>query len=121
MAAVLDAVVSAMAAAGYPERDVFCMRLGLEEALANALKHGHGGEPGKRVRVRYRVGPGRTLARVQDQGPGFDPGAVPDPLAPENLEKPCGRGLLLMRSYLTWCRFNPKGNRVTLCQSRSGR
>jgi serine/threonine-protein kinase RsbW len=53
------------------------------------------------------------------QGDGFDPDAVPDPLAPENLEKPSGRGLLLMRHYLTSVDFNEKGNHVTLCRCRS--
>ena len=117
---VLQAVTSRMARQGYPERDVFAVRLGLEEALVNAVKHGHHSDPSKRVHVRYCVTPTQVLAEVEDQGPGFDPGAVPDPTAPANRGQSSGRGLFLMRSYLTSVRYNPKGNRVTLCKQRSG-
>ena len=117
---VADAVVAAMDAAGYPDRDRFAVRLALEEAVANAVKHGHQGDPAKRVRVCYQVRPDRVLVEVEDQGAGFDPRRVPDPRDPENLDKPSGRGLLLMRSYTTWLRFNARGNRVTLCRARSG-
>jgi serine/threonine-protein kinase RsbW len=119
MAPVLDRVVAAMAEVGYPERDVFGMRLALEEAVVNAVKHGHHNDPGKEVQVRYGVTPEQAVVEVEDQGPGFDPALVPDPLAPENLAKPSGRGLLLMRAY-TSCIFNGRGNRVMLCQRRSG-
>ena len=116
----LERLSAAMSAAGYPQRDAFALRLALEEALVNALKHGHRGDPSKEVRLRYRVTAEEAVAEVEDQGPGFDPAAVPDPLAPENLEKPSGRGLLLMRRYLSWLRFNERGNVVTLCRRRSG-
>jgi serine/threonine-protein kinase RsbW len=119
MAAVIDRVAAAMAEAGYPEPDVFGMRLALEEAVVNAVKHGHRGDPTREVLVRYRVTPEQAVAEVEDQGAGFDPAAVPDPLAPENLEKSSGRGLLLMRAYTTSCVFNERGNRVTLCKHRS--
>lgn len=116
---VLGALADAMAASGYGARDVFAMRLALEEAVVNGLKHGNQGDPAKEVRVRFRVTAEATTAEVEDQGPGFDPGEVADPLDPENLERPCGRGLLLMRAYLSWCRFNDRGNRVILCRERS--
>jgi serine/threonine-protein kinase RsbW len=108
-----------MAAAGYTEDDVFAVCLGLNEALLNANKHGNRGDPAKRARVSYRVTAERVLAEVEDEGPGFDPDAVPDPRAPENLERLGGRGLLLMRAYLTWVRYNRQGNGVTLCKCRS--
>ena len=115
----LDAVAAAMERQGYPSRDVFGVRLALEEALVNALKHGHGYDPAKRARVRYRVTRRQVLAEVADQGPGFDLAAVPDPLTADGLGRPSGRGLLLMRHYLSWVRYNRRGNRVTLCRRRS--
>jgi serine/threonine-protein kinase RsbW len=115
----VEAVVAAMAAAGYVDNDRFAMRLALEEAVVNGLRHGNQCDPARRVSVRYRVGPEQALVEVEDQGPGFNPGAVPDPLAPENLGRPGGRGLLLMRAYLTWVRYNDRGNAVTLCKARS--
>ena len=59
------------------------------------------------------------LAEVRDQGPGFDPSRVPDPLAVENLEREGGRGLHLMRAYMSWVRYNDTGNCVTLCKRRA--
>jgi serine/threonine-protein kinase RsbW len=115
---LLDAVAAALAREGYAERDVFGMRLALDEALANAVRHGHRGDPTKRVEVRYRVTAAEALAEVEDQGEGFDPGQVPDPRAPENLERLGGRGLLLMRASLSWVRYNARGNVVTLCRRR---
>jgi len=59
-----------------------------------------------------------VLAEVEDEGPGFDPGGVADPTAAENRERTDGRGLLLMRHYMTWVRFSARGNRVTLYKQR---
>ena len=116
---VLDIVAEEMAAAGYKEGDRFGLRLALEEALVNAIRHGNRGDPSRRVHVRFDIGPDRVLAEVEDEGEGFDPARVPDPRAPENLEQPGGRGLLLMRHYTTWLRYNRIGNCVTLCRVRS--
>jgi serine/threonine-protein kinase RsbW len=94
--------------------------LSLEEALVNALRHGHGLDPTKVVRVRYHVAADVVLAEVEDEGPGFDPRAVPDPLKDENLERPSGRGILLMRRYMTSVEHKGRGNHLTLCLRRSG-
>jgi serine/threonine-protein kinase RsbW len=117
---VLDIVAEEMAAAGYPEADRFGLRLALEEAIVNAIHHGNRGDPSRRVHVRFDIGPDRVLAEVEDEGEGFDPARVPDPLAPENRGRPSGHGLLLMRHYTTWLRYNWLGNCVTLCKDRSG-
>src|SRR5262249_43293465 len=95
------------------------LRLALEEAIVNAVKHGNGYDPAKRVQVRYSVSAERVLAEVEDQGTGFDPARVPDPTAPENLERSCGRGLFLIRAYVTWVRYNERGNCITLCKQPS--
>ncbi len=116
---VIDFVVATMAAEGYSFRDRFGMRMVLEEALCNAVKHGHRGDSAKRIHIRYSLNAQRVLAEVEDQGPGFDPNGVPDPLADENLAKPSGRGLLLIQAYATSVRYNERGNRVTLCKRRS--
>jgi len=115
----LDGVTSLMAARGYSAKDIFALRLALEEALVNALKHGHNYDLRKQVRVRYQVTADEVLAEVEDQGAGFDPGSVADPRLPQNRERSCGRGLLLMRHYLTWLRYNERGNSAILCKRRS--
>jgi serine/threonine-protein kinase RsbW len=117
---VLDNIEQSLDAAGYSGKETFGVRLALEEALVNAIKHGHKGDRSKKVHLRYLLTPKRFVADIEDQGPGFRIDEVPDPCAAENLERPCGRGLLLMRSYMTWVRFNKTGNRVTMCRRHRG-
>jgi serine/threonine-protein kinase RsbW len=93
---------------------VLHVRLALEEALINAVKHGNQLDPTKKVRVVYRVVRERFDIIITDEGPGFDPQDVPDPTALENLERPCGRGLLLMRHYMSEVVYNSRGNSVRM-------
>jgi serine/threonine-protein kinase RsbW len=103
----------------FSERDIFSVKLALEEALVNAIKHGNQMDKAKKVRLAYRVDPERFEITIADEGPGFNPDDVPDPVAFENLERPCGRGLLLMRHYMTEVAFHPPGNRVFMCKLRN--
>ena len=114
----LGRVVADMRGLGYSEKDQFGVRLALEEAIVNAIKHGHRGDTSKPIHFRYALTPAEVTAEVEDQGPGFDPAALPDPLAPENLERHGGRGVFLMRHYMTAVTFNAAGNRVTLRKCR---
>jgi serine/threonine-protein kinase RsbW len=119
VASFVQSIVTELAALGYCSREAMGVGLALEEAVVNGLRHGNGGDPTKVVRIWYRIARDCVLIDVEDEGPGFDPNLVPDPTLPENLERPSGRGLLLMRSYTTWLRFSPRGNRVTLFKRRS--
>lgn len=89
-------------------------RVGLTEALSNAMLYGNAHDPTKSVVVEVAIGPGLVRATVRDQGTGFDPAAIPDPTRPENLTRPCGRGVFLMRQLLDEVWFNDRGNEVTL-------
>jgi serine/threonine-protein kinase RsbW len=120
MESLLSAVVLQLGEAGYSERDVFSIRLALEEAIVNAIQHGHQGDASKAVSIRRYINGTQILFEVEDQGPGFEPTKVPDPLSPENLERPSGRGVFLMRHYMTWVQFNERGNCVTLCKRKTG-
>jgi serine/threonine-protein kinase RsbW len=104
---------------GFPRKDLFAVKLALEEATVNAIRHGNRGDPSKVVRVNYVVTFTEVFVEVEDDGPGFDPDQVPDPLAGENTERTSGRGLFLMRAYMSGVSFNPQGNRVSLCRRRS--
>lgn len=97
---------------GISERDCFCVKLGMEEALVNAIKHGNQLDRSKTVTVSVKMDEKAFEARVTDQGSGFDPEDVPDPTDIENLERPCGRGLMLIRHYMTEVNYNEKGNSV---------
>jgi serine/threonine-protein kinase RsbW len=116
---ILDLVASAMERRGYDHKEVFGVRLALEEALVNAVKHGNRHDPTKCVWASWQVGSRRVKIEIEDEGEGFDPRAVPDPCAPENLDRSCGRGVFLMRHYMDRVRFNRRGNRVTMCKRRS--
>src|SRR2546422_2205364 len=74
----------------YEEKEIFGIRLALEEAIVNAIKHGNRMDAGKRVHVRFRVEADRFEIGITDEGPGYDPDSLPDPLSDENLERPSG-------------------------------
>jgi serine/threonine-protein kinase RsbW len=118
ISAAVDAIVGEMVPLGYSKSEVFAARLGLEEALVNAVKHGNREDPGKCVQLGYQVTAEELVAEVVDEGPGFCPELLPDPFLSDNLLRPCGRGVFLMRAYMTWVHFNAKGNGVTLCKRR---
>jgi serine/threonine-protein kinase RsbW len=111
---IAEDILSACQSHHFDEKDVFAIKLALEEALVNAVKHGNELDPAKRVKVQYRVSDQRADVTIEDQGPGFDPAELPDPTADENLCRCCGRGILLMRAYMSSVVFNPQGNKVTL-------
>jgi serine/threonine-protein kinase RsbW len=117
--AILDLIASAMERRGYDHREVFGVRIALEEAMVNAVKHGNRHDPTKCVGASWHVGPSRVMIEIEDEGHGFDLHAVPDPCALENLERSCGRGVFLMRHYMSWVRYNRCGNRVTMCKRRA--
>ena len=105
---------------GYQDQCLFAIKIALEEALVNAIKHGNQMDRSKRVFISYRVAPDRFDIQIADEGKGFDPDDVPDPMAVENLERPCGRGLLLMRHYMSEVTFHPPGNRLSMSKVRNG-
>ncbi|MEL6497206.1 MAG: ATP-binding protein [Planctomycetota bacterium] len=107
--------VRAAGEAGYSEASCFAVRLALEEAVINAFRHGHRDlDESVPVQVRYSIGPASIAISIEDAGPGFNPSEVPDPTAPENITKTSGRGLLLIRSYMSEVRHNDRGNRIEM-------
>jgi len=104
----------------YDASSRFAIRLALEEALSNAFKHGNQNLPGKRVTVDCTVDGESVVIDIADEGEGFDPQAVPDPAEDENLEIPSGRGIVLMRSFMTDVTFHPPGNRVRMTYVKGG-
>jgi serine/threonine-protein kinase RsbW len=104
----------------FGEREVFGIRLAVEEALVNAIKHGNQMDSSRKVRVAFQVSQEKFEVVIADEGEGFDPCEVPDPTAPENLERPCGRGIMLMRHYMTTVAYNDRGNAVSMSKVRNG-
>ncbi len=113
--------------------------VGLGEALANAMFHGNlelssslreadadayhtlaearrreSPYRDRRIEIEVRLARGKAVFVVRDEGPGFDPTALPDPTDPANLEKVTGRGILLMQAFMDHVDFNARGNEVTM-------
>jgi serine/threonine-protein kinase RsbW len=99
---------------GYHSQSVFAINLALEEALANAINHGNRLDPKKQVRVWARVEAKQCEIIVEDEGPGFDRGRVPDPTETENLEKCSGRGILLIEAYMNFAEWTHGGRRLRM-------
>jgi serine/threonine-protein kinase RsbW len=89
---------------GLDDDAVHWVGVAIRESVINAIKHGNQNDAGKRVFVDFETalgaGPAELNIRVRDQGPGFDPVHLADPLAPENLLKASGRGIFLIRSFM---------------------
>lgn len=107
-------VLAQVHACGYSKESHFAIKLAMEEAMINAIKHGNGSDPEKKLTVEFAVDRRRAVIVVTDEGAGFDPGCVPDPTADENLECPTGRGIMLMRAYMDEVVFNASGNSVRM-------
>jgi serine/threonine-protein kinase RsbW len=110
----------ALKASAYTEHDIFSIKIAVEEALVNAIKHGNQMDADKRVFVSYEVTVERFDIWITDEGQGFNPEEVPDPTAIENIERPCGRGLLLMRGFMTEVQYLGKGNIVRMSKIKNG-
>jgi serine/threonine-protein kinase RsbW len=98
----------------FSPKDAFGIRLALDEAIVNAIKHGNQFHPEKTVRVSCLIDDTLFRVEIEDQGPGFRLEDVPDPTEEENLERPCGRGIMLMRSFMSKIEYNESGNKVLL-------
>lgn len=89
---------------GLDDEAIHWVGVAVRESVINAIKHGNSNDERKRVHVDFTpfdadADPGIHI-RVRDEGPGFDPSTLPDPLAPENLLKASGRGIFLIRSFM---------------------
>lgn len=100
-----DIARSVAADAGFQPKEVEDIAIAVREAAINAAVHGNAGDPSKKVLLVMERLPDGLRITVTDEGKGFDPGALPDPLAPENLLKQSGRGVFLMRAYMDEVRF----------------
>ncbi len=116
---IQQVILDHLKANAFTDREIFGIKLALEEALVNAIKHGNRMDRTKKVWISYHVHGDEFVIRIRDEGRGFDPQDVPDPTVEENLERPCGRGLLLMRYYMNEVNFLEGGNVVLMRKRRS--
>lgn len=113
--AILQEIVGALEKTGVPCGDLDEVRLALREALNNAVKHGSRLDPKKTIHVACRLDPQEGLwVSIRDEGNGFDPNRVPDPTAPENLERFSGRGLFMIRELMDKVEFRDNGREIQM-------
>lgn len=118
MRTVQSEIMASVRAHGFDDDASHAVRLALEETLINAIKHGNKLNPKKRVTVDGAVTDREIEITIQDEGNGFVREDVPDPLHEDNLEKPSGRGLLLIESYMTSVKYSDGGRRVTMTRKK---
>ena len=118
---IIREVLSKLHDSGWSREEIFGVHLALEEGLMNAIKHGNGSDASKRVFLRCNLSPERIWIEIRDEGTGFDPAVLPDCTAGDNLHASHGRGVMLMRAYMSRVEFNECGNCVTMEKLRSSR
>jgi serine/threonine-protein kinase RsbW len=112
-------ILDAAAKHGFKEQCLFAIKIAIEEALVNAIKHGNKLDPRKHVTIEASITPRQAEISIEDEGPGFDRKSVPDPLAEENLEKSTGRGILLIESYMNQVSWDHGGRRVRMVKKNA--
>jgi serine/threonine-protein kinase RsbW len=106
---------------GFDDEASYWINMAVRESVANAIEHGNKYDPQKSVDIRFTVGVDALRVTVRDYGEGFDPHSLPDPLDPNNLLNPAGRGVLYMRTFMDsvdYTRHPESGMVVTMTKRR---
>jgi anti-sigma regulatory factor (Ser/Thr protein kinase) len=112
---VTDGVTHVLEEKKWPEEDIRAVELALQEAVANAIRHGCGGDQTKQLQCSVACNEsGEVVITVRDPGTGFNPDTVPDPVEPENLLKPSGRGIFLINGLMDEVQFADGGREVQM-------
>lgn len=113
-------VVKMLAQHEWKDNDIFSVQLAMEEAIVNAVKHGNLLDESKMVRIDCALAEDLIHIEVTDEGSGFDPESLPDPTEECHREIPGGRGVMLMRNFMTRVDYNTAGNQVVMEKRRGG-
>jgi serine/threonine-protein kinase RsbW len=116
---LIEEVMGQIRLGSWNNKEEFAVNMALEEALVNAIQHGNGSDPAKQVHFSCRLNEQRIYVRVEDEGNGFDPNAVPDPTDPEHILVASGRGVLLIKSFVSRVQWNEHGNVLEFEKDRS--
>jgi serine/threonine-protein kinase RsbW len=109
--------------AGFPEDELGNISLAAREAAVNAVMHGNRQDAAKKVDLSLELSDHALTIRVADQGEGFDPDSLPDPLAPENILRGSGRGIFLIRTFMDELKFRrlESGTELTLVKYKKNK
>ena len=112
---VTDGITQVLTEKGWNEHDIMAVELALQEAVANAIRHGCGGDVTKQLQCSINCDDsGEVVITVRDPGTGFDPGSVPNPLDPDNMLKPSGRGIFLINGLMDEVQFADGGRELQM-------
>ncbi|HNQ23302.1 MAG TPA: ATP-binding protein [Phycisphaerae bacterium] len=114
-----EVILQEMEARGFSKDEAFAVKLALEEAFSNAIKHGNRCDSAKSILIRYAVSAERVVVIVRDEGGGFEPEQIPDPTHPDRLPLPNGRGIMLMRAYMDEVCYRDHGREVYMVKRRT--
>ena len=112
---IMDAVTRCQ----FGENEKFAIKLALEEAITNAVKHGNQGDASKQVTIRFAVNEEMAAVVIRDEGEGFEPDEIPDPTNEDRLSVPNGRGIMLLRAYMDKVEFRDQGREIYFMKRRS--
>jgi serine/threonine-protein kinase RsbW len=107
--------------AGFDSDTIPNIVMAVREGAINAVLHGNAYDPAKQITATFETNSDSLIIRIVDQGPGFDPANVPDPLAPENILRGSGRGIFLIRAFMDEVHFRQlhPGSELTLIKHRA--
>lgn len=117
---LIDKVMNELERSEWSTKEQFAIQLALEEALVNAVQHGNESNPNKNVRFTCQLSNSLAKFRIEDEGDGFDPNAIPDPTDPEHIMIASGRGVLLIKGFVSRVQWNDKGNILEFEKDRAG-
>ncbi|MCY2985074.1 MAG: ATP-binding protein [Planctomycetota bacterium] len=117
--AAIEELMTALGAASWEGMDLFRIQMAIEEAVVNAIEHGNKKALDKKIRLVFDVTPEKAVMTISDEGAGFDHRNVADPTTEELIDKPRGRGVMLMRELMNEVHFNEVGNQVVMIKLRS--
>ncbi len=111
---VQDQIIEILETCAVSQRDLFCIRLAIAEAITNAIRHGNRMDHSKTVTIEWNISSQKIAISITDQGEGFDPSTLSDPTEEENLDRPGGRGVLLIRNFMDEMNYNACGNSLQM-------
>jgi serine/threonine-protein kinase RsbW len=117
--AAIEELMLALGAASWEGSDLFRIQMAIEEAVVNAIEHGNKRDSSKSIHLDFEVTPDKVVLDIADEGAGFDHRNVADPTEEELVDKPRGRGVMLMRELMSEAIYNEVGNRVVMIKHRS--
>ena len=118
--ALTEGVTAMLTQKQWPAEQIMAIELALQEAVANAIRHGCRGDASQSLQCTVNIdAEGEVIITVRDPGLGFDPSSVPNPLAPENVLKPSGRGIFLINGLMDEVRFTDGGRELQMTKRKA--